>query len=78
MEKRFPALGYDLRLKIDTCLQVIVATAVLHNIAIGLRDIVIDDGMEGEEEDAAPIAPTPNDVRNDAVRRALIATHFAS
>lgn len=49
-KRRFPVLAYGLRLKLDTILQVIVATAVLHNIARNMN----------EEE-----PPLPEDINED-------------
>lgn len=37
-KRRFPVLAYGLRLKIDTILAVIPATAVLHNIALAMNE----------------------------------------
>ena len=38
LKRRFPALKYDLRLKLSNTLRVIVATVVLHNIAVTLNE----------------------------------------
>ncbi|KAK5644374.1 hypothetical protein RI129_005674 [Pyrocoelia pectoralis] len=38
LKRRFPVLAYGCRLKTETILTVIVATAVLHNIAIQMRE----------------------------------------
>lgn len=48
-KRRFPILAYGCRLKIDTTLAVIPATAVLHNVAIEMK--------EGEP-------PAEGDIRN--------------
>lgn len=40
-KRRFPVLAYGLRLQLDTVLAVIVATAVLHNIAIDAREDIL-------------------------------------
>lgn len=36
-KRRFPALAYGLRCKLETTLSVIVATAVLHNLAVDMN-----------------------------------------
>lgn len=38
LKRRFPVLAYGLRLKLQTNLAVIVATTVLHNIAINMNE----------------------------------------
>lgn len=75
-KKRFPALAFGLRTKVETVLQIIVATAVLHNIANNLRDIIDDENDVMEDFDANVQDAVVDDRRNDAVRRALIITHF--
>lgn len=46
-KRRFPVLAYGCRLKLDTTLTVIVATAVLHNVArnMGEQAVPPDDGL---------------------------------
>jgi hypothetical protein len=46
LKRRFPCLKYGLRLKIDNILPVVVATVVLHNIAIMTNDQEPDDDDE--------------------------------
>lgn len=46
LKRRFPALKYGLRLKLSNTLPVIVATVVLHNIAVVLGDDEPDDDQE--------------------------------
>ncbi|KAB0805183.1 hypothetical protein PPYR_02153 [Photinus pyralis] len=46
-KRRFPVLCYGLRCEMETGLTIIVATAVLHNIAINMRD---------------DVPPPPNDI----------------
>lgn len=47
-KRRFPVLAYGCRLRLDTTLTVIVATAVLHNIArnLGEQNIPPDDELD--------------------------------
>lgn len=49
LKRRFPCLKYGMRLKIENILPVIVATVVLHNIAIMTRDEEPDDDDELDE-----------------------------
>lgn len=37
-KRRFPVIAYGLRLKIDTVMSIIVATAVLHNLARNMNE----------------------------------------
>jgi len=48
IKRRFPALKYGMRLHIDNTLVVIVATVVLHNIAV-----TVGDDEPGDDEDLA-------------------------
>jgi nuclease HARBI1 len=48
LKRRFPCLKYGMRLKLENILPVIVATVVLHNIAIITQDIEPDDDEELE------------------------------
>jgi nuclease HARBI1 len=72
LKRRFPALKYGLRLHLSNVLPVIVATVVLHNIALLMRDDEPDDDqqlheymtakrteqlMEWDDNDAAKVAP---------------------
>ena len=46
LKRRFPALKYGLRLKLSNTLPVIVATVILHNIAVTLGEDEPDDDTE--------------------------------
>jgi hypothetical protein len=39
LKRRFPVLAYGCRLKIETTMTIIVATAVLHNLALSMDDV---------------------------------------
>lgn len=75
LKRRFPALHFGIRTKIDTVYAIIVACAVLHNIAI-------DQNEPEPPNDVLVADPVPVDVpvrqnqRGAYVRQALIATHF--
>lgn len=55
LKRRFPCLQYGLRQKKETCLSIIVACAVLHNMAIQFKDPAFEDKENieyvGEAED---------------------------
>lgn len=46
LKRRFPCLKYGMRLNLDNTQAVIVATVVLHNIAIMTRDAEAEDDQE--------------------------------
>lgn len=56
-KRRFPVLALGLRLKLQTSMAVIVATAVLHNIAIDAKeeeppqdpDVIVNNNMYNED-----------------------------
>lgn len=62
-KRRFPIIGSKTQIKVQNLLTIIVATGVLHNLAIDLNDIFYDDeeidlnilnediGQEGVEND---------------------------
>lgn len=74
-KRRFPSLSMGLRVKLPTALNIIIATAVLHNIAINRNDNDPDDveiiDAEWPHEDGV------GENRND-VRRNLIDNYFAN
>lgn len=72
-KRRFPCISMGLRVKIDTALNIIVATAILHNIAVDRNVAEIDDVVTEDQE-----WNDENYVGNnrDGVRRYLIDTYF--
>jgi hypothetical protein len=81
-KRRFPILSLGMRMKIDTVLAVIVATAVLHNIACDSKDEEppMDPGLgpfDPADDDMPPIPPSNAAAGNDRVRQALIQDYFA-
>lgn len=73
-KKRFPCLAYGFRTKMETTLRTIVATAILHNLAIDRREDPIDEEI--------PVVDVPipdareNDVNGNRWRRLIIQNHF--
>lgn len=78
LKRRFPCLFSGLRNKIDLVLIIIVACAILHNIAIDLNE-AMEYLFDDEEEDDEPNAGIDNVVgnQNTVVRTALVNTVFA-
>lgn len=88
LKRRFPALRYGMRLKLERTLEVIVATVVLHNIAVLVGDEEPDDDKELEAlvDRRLTEQQNNNDVESDpptevgrtatGVRQALINAYF--
>nr|XP_023021925.1 putative nuclease HARBI1 [Leptinotarsa decemlineata] len=76
-KRRFPVLRFGMRLKLETTMAVIVATAVLHNIAIDMNDnFTEEDEIEEDDEDVLPpMENNPNIAEN--IRNLIINEHFA-
>lgn len=78
-KRRFPILAIGMRL--STIQAIIIATAVLHNIARQMHDpdplvnLDIEQLIEALENDENEIAAL-NNVRGDTARRVLIDTYF--
>ena len=86
-KRRFPILKLGIRSSLNTAMDIIVATAVLHNIAIDTRDedppqdVTLLDYMQNKILEYFGDVPVP-DFRGDrqgaeAYRRAIIHNHFA-
>lgn len=82
-KRRFPVLAYGCRLKLETTLKVIIATAVLHNIARLNRDPVppVDEEefqqlIQNGNVPHIPIQQNVGDGAGFLVRRGLIDTFF--
>ncbi len=74
---RFPCLSLGLRNKVDNCFAIIVAVAVLHNIAIMYQEEALEeDERVGMEEDVQDVYDGEDDRLGNVVRRALIRNHF--
>ena len=80
-KRRFPCLKMGLRCKLDTAMLVITSTAVLHNIAVNLREpdfeSDLDEYSENENDSNAEHPNFSNDVLGNA-RRQLIVQQFFS
>lgn len=75
-KRRFPCLNRGMGNKLETVCNIIVACAVLHNIALIIKDaLIIDNNIPLELPiPIDPIPPRPGE--GMAVRQALIETHF--
>lgn len=87
-KRRFPILAYGCRLKLETTMTIIVATAILHNIARKNNELVppIDDNVnEHELQRLIELGRIPNipnnpnrlDVAGFQMRRNMIENFFA-
>ncbi|KAL1448360.1 hypothetical protein WDU94_005508 [Cyamophila willieti] len=87
-KRRFPVLKHGMRLKLETCQAVTIATAVLHNIAIDensalppneipFQEEEKEEEEEEEEEPWEPLIPIEDDVFMNA-RESLLRNHFAN
>ncbi|XP_030749237.1 putative nuclease HARBI1 [Sitophilus oryzae] len=83
-KRRFPILKNGMRVKLETAMDIIVATAVLHNIALDMSEDIpgewLEDAEEGENaEEGDGILELPNENINFGrqFRQVLINQHFA-
>lgn len=79
VKRRFPAMGNGIRTNTRTTLAAVVATAVLHNIAIEERDVLDFPEIENHHEinnNDNVAAVRGNQNQGNAVRAALIETVF--
>ncbi|KAK4885926.1 hypothetical protein RN001_002197 [Aquatica leii] len=84
-KRRFPILAYGIRLKLDTAMAVIVATAVLHNIALEINEELPPCPNDLERENLKNLIENGQinyihneEIRLDHVRRDLINNYFAN
>ncbi|CAK1598049.1 unnamed protein product [Parnassius mnemosyne] len=75
-KRRFTCLSQKLRLKLDHTLAVIVATAVLHNIALQQNDTVAIDSAP-EENIVTELIEQPLSYEGNHVRRLLLEQYFS-
>ncbi|KAJ4425699.1 hypothetical protein ANN_27895 [Periplaneta americana] len=72
-KKRFPCLAFGLRTKLQKTLKIIVATAVLHNLAVKHGEL----DLEGEiPNDDVPVDPPADDMTGNRWRQLIIDNHF--
>lgn len=79
-KRRFPILHFGLRLQLHTAMAVIVATAVLHNIAIEMKEAIPEDWLhEAENNHVDPEDIPAYNPQQGArqFRQVLINEHFA-
>ncbi|CAK1578459.1 unnamed protein product [Parnassius mnemosyne] len=78
LKRRFPCLHYGLGLKTTNIPPIIVACAVLHNIAISRQDEVVeeDDPLTIVEEEIM-VQPSNETNQNFIVRTSLVNTYFS-
>ena len=77
-KRRFPILKLGMRLKMPTILTIIVATAVLHNIAIDANDDLPEDDLDVDENNDEDVKPQNQENHQTAIiaRRQLIENYF--
>ncbi|XP_064649982.1 putative nuclease HARBI1 [Lineus longissimus] len=77
-KRRFPCLKFGIRCKLTTTMAVIVATAVLHNIATDLReDDFPDENNEAEMEGIGDVDNAAlHDVLGNAMRQTIVQRYF--
>lgn len=81
-KRRFPILSIGMRCNLDLVMAIIVATAVLQNIACDMKEGEPPNDPEigdiYEEDDQMPVVPNIDvGVGNDRIRQALIQQYFA-
>ena len=79
MKRRFPCLSFGLRVKLETSMAVIVAVAILHNIARQLGEAEFDEDQQDLQEDEdvqQNLLPLHDNVRGNIVRARLIQQYF--
>jgi hypothetical protein len=80
-QRRFPILSLGMRVKLLTMMEIIVATAVLHNIAVEMNDYFPEEWLENidyddDNENVRNEVPNNILIRGRNVRRLLIDEHF--
>ena len=72
-KRRFPCLSFGLRTKLQTAVNIIVATAILHNIAIQRGDHGLNEDIPQME---VPVPHVEDDINGNRWRRMIIQNHF--
>lgn len=82
LKRRFAVLSLGVRLKLQTVQMIIVACAILHNIAIDHRDeLQMETEDEGEDENEEDEVSSDNDDDNSGIlnaRELLTSTYFSA
>ena len=76
LKRRFPCLHFGLRVHLQTSMSVIVATAVLHNIARDLQEQDFDDNDNEDQEVRDHFVPAQENIRGNLARARLIDEYF--
>ncbi|GJQ74873.1 hypothetical protein Trydic_g21709 [Trypoxylus dichotomus] len=77
-KRRFPILQFGMRLNLDRVIAIVVATAVLHNIAIHMKDTLPNEEADFVVDDHEEQPDNVINVNNARHRRQLIINeHFA-
>ncbi|KAK9687364.1 DDE superfamily endonuclease [Popillia japonica] len=76
-KRRFPLLQLGMRLKIETVLNIIVATAILHNMALEEKEDIAEEWLEEIEDEDLEIKLAAIDENALNARRLIINEHFA-
>ncbi|XP_050518088.1 putative nuclease HARBI1 [Diabrotica virgifera virgifera] len=75
LKRRFPCLSMGLQVNLDTAMNIVVACAVLHNIALNYNDN-IEDMIDIEAAIPEEMHEIAGRNENATVRSSLVATHF--
>ncbi|XP_067131306.1 putative nuclease HARBI1 [Centruroides vittatus] len=75
-KRRFPCIGSCLRTKLDNMLNIIIATAILHNWAIDFKEeeFLIEHSNEEREEKSSTMNEQSSS--GSALRRSIVLQHF--
>lgn len=76
-KRRFPILKLGMRMKLETIMNVIVATAVLHNVALDMNEEIPENWNEVDVEEVQNEEPANNMIPGRHTRQLIINEHFA-
>ncbi|PSN42418.1 hypothetical protein C0J52_11739 [Blattella germanica] len=72
-KKRFPCIAFGLRTKIQKTLQIIIATAVLHNLAVERGEAYLEEDIPFDD---VPVDPPGDDMAGNLWRQLVIDNYF--
>lgn len=78
-KRRFPCLKFGLRCKLPTIMSTIVATAVLHNIAMDIQEPDFEgegDVFDSQHHVMEESWSFPPNAMGNAIRRTIVQQHF--